>query len=137
LSNTKGLKEIGLSVEMAFAFVMTEIHRLMNKQGLLYGNLNERDIVIRRYIKPAKRRETTAEPQDVNPTQKKRAELLAKGREMLHSPYQVVFTNLNNLQKVPDSTRENIQNYWVNMKKAAKKYFPSTATFYDRIPNLK
>jgi len=73
----------------------------------------------------------------MNPSQKKRAELLAKGREMMHSPYQVVFNDLSCLQEVPNSTRDNIQNYWVNMKKAAIKYFPSSATFYERIPNLK
>jgi hypothetical protein len=51
---------MGLSVEMAFAFIMTEVHRLMNKQGLISGSLNERDILIRKYIKPAKRKETAA-----------------------------------------------------------------------------
>jgi hypothetical protein len=56
--------------------------------------------------------------------------MLAKGKEILHSPYQVVFTNLSNVQAIPDSTRQNIHNYWINMKKADKKYFPSTSTFY-------
>jgi len=86
--------------------------------------------LLRKYIKPAKRKETNEPVPEVNPAQKKRAEMLAKGKEMLHSPYQVVFTNLSNVQAIPDSTRQNIQNYWVNMKKAAKKYFPSTSTFY-------
>jgi hypothetical protein len=102
----------------------------MNKQGLISGALNEKDILIRKYIKPGKRKETVAEPVEMTPAQKKRAELLAKGREMMHSPYQVVFTNLSNLQEVPNTTRDTIQNYWVNMKKSSKKYFPSSASFY-------
>lgn len=77
----------------------------MKKHGLIDGALSEKDIFIRKYIKPAKRRETAPEPIELNPAQKKRAELLAKGKELMHSPYQVIFTNLSNLQQIPDSTR--------------------------------
>jgi hypothetical protein len=86
--------------------------------------------LIRKYIKPAKRKEIVEPVLELNPALKKRAEFLAKGKEMMLSPYQVIFTNLSNLQSVPDSTRQNIQNYWSNMKKASKKYLPSTSTFY-------
>lgn len=58
---------------MAFAFLMTEVHRMMNKQGLISGALNEKDILIRKYIKPSKRKETVEPAVELNPAQKKRA----------------------------------------------------------------
>lgn len=46
---------------------------MMNKQGLISGILNEKDILIRKYIKPAKRNETNEPVAELTPAQKKRA----------------------------------------------------------------
>lgn len=106
----------------------------MNKYSLISGRINEHSLLIRKYIKPAKRKES----QEVqNEAVKKNRAAAAKTQELLHPHYQVVLLSLNNLQSLPQNTRDTIQNYWVNIKKSKKPTLPSIKSFYDQIPNLK
>ena len=71
---------MGISVEIAFAHIMSELHRMMNRYGMISGALDPSNILIRKYVKPAKRKieeEPAAAPET---SQKKKANIVAKGR---------------------------------------------------------
>ena len=127
---------MGISVEIAFAHIMSELHRMMNRYGMISGALDPSNILIRKYVKPAKRKiEEEPAPET---SQKKKANIVAKGRELLHPQYQIVFLNLSNMQSLPQKARETIQNYWLSLKKTKKAaVIPSVSSFYKHIPDLK
>ena len=56
ISDTKGLKEMGLTAELAFAHIMSEIQRVMSKFGLIDRKMNSQGVILRKYIKPIKRK---------------------------------------------------------------------------------
>lgn len=69
---------MGISVEIAFAHIMSELHRMMNRYGMISGALDPSNILIRKYVKPAKRKiEEEPAPET---SQKKKANIVAKGR---------------------------------------------------------
>ena len=103
----------------------------MNRHGLISGRLNEGSFLIRKYIKPAKRKEVD----EVSEDQSKK--IASKARELIHPNYQVIFLNLYNLQSLPNKTKESIHNYWLNIKKSTKKrIIPSVDSFYKQLPDL-
>ena len=108
----------------------------MNRYGMISGALDPSNILIRKYVKPAKRKiEEEPAPET---SQKKKANIVAKGRELLHPQYQIVFLNLSNMQSLPQKARETIQNYWLSLKKTKKAATtPSVSSFYMHIPDLK
>jgi RIO-like serine/threonine protein kinase len=54
LNDAKGLKELGLVPEVAYAHVLSEVHHLLRKFKTISGSLNEKNILLRKYIKPYK-----------------------------------------------------------------------------------
>jgi hypothetical protein len=57
---------------------------------------------------------------------------------LLQPQYQIVFLNLNNLQSLPQRTRDSIQNYWLSLKKSKKAQIsPSVSSYYSTLPDLK
>jgi len=109
---------------------------MMNKYGLISGGLEPGNILIRKYIKPAKRKtDETAVNENVAGRNKN---LIAKGRELIQPQYQVVFLDLNNLQSLPQKTTDSIHNYWHFLKKTKKtQQPPSVSSFDSYINNLK
>jgi predicted unusual protein kinase regulating ubiquinone biosynthesis (AarF/ABC1/UbiB family) len=56
IDNTKGLKEMGLSTQQAFIYILGEVHRILSRHDLLSPKLSEQSVLIRKYIKPAQRK---------------------------------------------------------------------------------
>jgi hypothetical protein len=54
INDLKGLKELGLAPEIAFAYVLSEIQHMMKKLHIISGSLNPKNIMVRKYIKPYK-----------------------------------------------------------------------------------
>lgn len=147
LGDGKGLKDLGVSTEVAYAYMMSEIHRMMNQSGMINSGLNEKKIILRKYIKPAKRDivEGTgtgtgagAVLASAGQMKGKGKNLVKKGLELIHPPYQVVFLSMNSLQAIPTTTRDEINNFWVNIKKnSKKKLVPSVSAFYGNLAGFK
>ena len=59
---------------------MSELHRMMNKYGLISGGLEPGSILIRKYIKPAKRKVENEGSAESDAKLKKKGNIVAKGR---------------------------------------------------------
>lgn len=54
ISDVKGLRELGLLPEVAFAHVLSEVHHQMKKLRTISGALAPDNILLRKYVKPYK-----------------------------------------------------------------------------------
>lgn len=57
VDDAKGLKEMGISSQQAFIYILGEVHRLLSRYDMVSPKLNEQAILIRKFIKPAQRKE--------------------------------------------------------------------------------
>ena len=81
-----------MTSDLAYAFVMSEIQRLMNKFGLVDTKMGKNAVLLRKYIKPAKRTEKTEDSAESRVSKK------AKKVELLIPQHQVVFLNMNSFE---------------------------------------
>ena len=134
LADKKTLQQLRLTQEQAVAMGLAQIHSLVKHIGVIPVDLTDKNILIRKYIRPV-RWSASKEPDLPNEAPAVKPDPPKRKAVELHPSYQVVLLSLGNLQPLPSATFEEASKYWAGLKKAKK--LPSLSSFREQLSYYK